>query len=262
MRVFTCSCALGPTCVCFRPQFESISAIWGGSGCQWVSCCTGSCSSPPRCNGRYLLLTCSSHTITERCGGNLCLYLHSLPSLLSASELQCLFCRPHTHIVTHTGTRLTQQFISIPNLWERMSSGVSTSCMAARINICTLIWPGLSSSIHPDIDWFSQQVSVSPIWLMGRVREGGGYWTRESHMPAVCYTTEQKSPGRRHQGQGYTWYRWAGPLTVSKSIYPSQNKPTRRPETFYIVRETHISSRGILQVSSRLLYLLFLLGTF
>lgn len=97
-------------------------------------------------------------------------YLFSLFPLpfLSASVLQCLFCHLHTH------TRLTQQFISIPNLWERMSSGVLTSCMAACINICTSIWPRLSSSIHLDIDWFSQQVSVSPIWLMWGVCEGGG----------------------------------------------------------------------------------------
>lgn len=106
-------------CVCFRPQFESISAIWGGSGCQRASCCTGSCSGPPRCNGRYLLLTCSSHTITERCGGNLCLYLRSLLSLLSASELQCLFCRPHTHNVTHTHTLLSSssQFLIFEREW-------------------------------------------------------------------------------------------------------------------------------------------------
>lgn len=77
------------------------------------------------CNGRYLLLTCSPHTITELCGGNLCLhYVSPLPpysllflpalSVVSASVLQCLFCHPHTHKDTHT--RLTQQFISIPNL--------------------------------------------------------------------------------------------------------------------------------------------------
>lgn len=181
-RFFTHSCALGPVCVCFRPRFESISAIRGGSGCQQVSCCTGSRSSPPRCNGRYLLLTRSPHTITELCGGNLCLYLHLLlilSSLSPSSIRQCVTVsllsstHPQCHTHSHTRGHLTQQFISIPNLWERMSSGVSTPCMAACINICTLIWPRLSSSIHPDIDWFSQQVSVSPIWLMGGVREGG-----------------------------------------------------------------------------------------
>ena len=130
-----------------------------------------------------------------------CISTHYLCSLsLALFYIPVCYSVPfviHTCTHTHTHTRLTQQFISIPNLWERMSSGVLTPCMAACINICTLIWPRLSCSIHPDIDCFSQQVSVSPIWLMwgGCGREGGGYWTRVSHMPAVCYTTEEKALG-------------------------------------------------------------------
>lgn len=116
-------------------------------------------------------------------------------------------------VTTHTC--LTQQFISIPNLWERMSSGVLTPCKAACINICTLIWPCLSSSIHPDIDWFSQQVSVCPIWLMWGVCEGGDI---EPGCPTCqqCVTPlSKKSPGRSYGGQGNTW---AAALSASKSI--------------------------------------------
>lgn len=69
-------------------QCESISVIWGRSGSRQGSCCTGCCSSPPWCNGRYLLLTHSPRTITELCGGNLCLYYASpLPPLSSLSLL-------------------------------------------------------------------------------------------------------------------------------------------------------------------------------
>lgn len=58
------------------------------------------------------------HTITELYGGNLCLYYISplpsysllflpAPSVVSPSMLQCLFCHPYTHKVTHTHTLLS-----------------------------------------------------------------------------------------------------------------------------------------------------------
>lgn len=89
-------------------QCESIRVFWGRLGSQRVSCCTACCSSPPCCNGRYLLLTCSLHTITELCGGNLCLHC---ASLLPLSLLPCAICHTvtvallsctHTHTHTHT----------------------------------------------------------------------------------------------------------------------------------------------------------------
>lgn len=138
-----------------------------------MSCCTGCCSSPPWCNGRYLLLSCSRHTITELCGCNLCLFyvspLHSsLLSLLalsvvSASMLQCLFCHLHTQIHSHTLLSSSSRFLIFLERGRMSSEALESPCMAACINICTLIWPCLSSSIHPDIDWFSQQVSVPRI---------------------------------------------------------------------------------------------------
>lgn len=81
-----------------------------------VSCCTGGCSGPMWCNGRYLLLTCSSHTITVLCGGNLC--LHYASPLPPSSPLYLLYlpvCYSVSFVIPKR-TRLTQQFISIPNL--------------------------------------------------------------------------------------------------------------------------------------------------
>lgn len=72
-------------------------------------------------NGRYLLLTCSPHTITGLCGGNLCLrHVSPLPpySLLLLPALSVVSVCYSVSIVSqrHTHTHLTQQFISILNL--------------------------------------------------------------------------------------------------------------------------------------------------
>ena len=101
--------------VCCRStdaQCESIIVIWGGWGSRQVSCCTGWCSGPLWCNGRYLLLTCSAHTITELCGGNLCLCnAPPLPPSIASFSLLYRWYLPvcysvsfviYTHTDTHT----------------------------------------------------------------------------------------------------------------------------------------------------------------
>lgn len=114
-----------------------------------MSGCTAFCSSPPWCNGRYLLLTCSPHTITELCGGNLCLYYASplppssllfLPAL-SASVLQCLFCHLHTH------THLTQQFISIPNLFSERENEFRRSVVSSHGCVYQYLYIDLASPL-------------------------------------------------------------------------------------------------------------------
>lgn len=89
--------------------------------------CHAGCSSSSLsfCNGRYSLLTCSSHAITELCGGNPCLlYVSPLPPVLRSLSIYSICQRAtvsllssaHTH--THTLTRLTQQLILILNLFR------------------------------------------------------------------------------------------------------------------------------------------------
>lgn len=107
------------------------------------------------------------------------MYLRSLPSsvlslsTVSASMLPCLFCHQRTHIHSHALLSSSSWFLIFSERRRMSSEGEESPCMAACINICTLIWPCLSSSIHPDIDWFSQQVSLPIIWQMGGVHEGG-----------------------------------------------------------------------------------------
>lgn len=96
-----------------------------------MSCCTGCCSSPPWCNGRYLLLTCSPHTITELCGGNLCLYyLSPLPpssllflpalSVVSASVTVSLLSSTHTHTRTpYSAVHLDSKSLQRENEFRR-----------------------------------------------------------------------------------------------------------------------------------------------
>lgn len=121
------SCVVGRNCVfeavsvCCSPQKLSLRASVQFEVDQGVSRChvvQAAAAVHRCCNGRYLLLTCSPHTITELCGGNLCLYYVSplppysllfLPSLsvVSASVLQGLFCHPHTHKDTRTHALLS-----------------------------------------------------------------------------------------------------------------------------------------------------------
>lgn len=88
-----------------------------------MPCCTGCCSSPLWCNGRYLLLTRSPHTITELCGGNLCLfyaspllsplsrlYLWYLPAGYSVSFVICT----HTNALTHALLSSSSRFLIFP----------------------------------------------------------------------------------------------------------------------------------------------------
>lgn len=116
-----------------------------------MSCCTGCCSSPPWCNGRYLLLTCSPHTITELCGGNLCLYYVSPlpPSPLSPCSIRSI-CQCVTVSLlssTQTHTHLTQQFISIPNLFSERENEFRRSVVSSHGCVYQYLYIDLASPL-------------------------------------------------------------------------------------------------------------------
>lgn len=118
------------------------------------------------------------------------LLLPSLPSLsvVSASVLQCLF-------VIYTHTRLTQQFISIPNLFSEREnefrwSVVSLHGCAYQYLYIDLAWPLLRPSsryrlVFPAGICASNLTDGPSAW--GRV-----YRTRVSHMPLECVSPLSK----------------------------------------------------------------------
>lgn len=84
-------------------------------------CHAGCSSSLSFCNGRYSLLTCSFHTITELCGGNPCLlYVSPLPPVLRFLSIYSICQHAAVSLLSsaHAHTHLTQQLILILNLYK------------------------------------------------------------------------------------------------------------------------------------------------